>query len=220
MYYIVGDIHGQYGKLESLFNYLLQKIRPDDVIIFIGDYLDRGPSSYAVIEFLIDISRKFKTVFIMGNHEKMFLDYYETGQNYELYIRNGGISTIKSYIAECGSLKLPEKHVIFFNNLVHYYEEDDFIAVHAGLNPDTDSLDKQENFDLMWIRENFFLADKKWGKTVIFGHTPTPILNGTDNVYFDEERNIIGIDTYAMSEGYPLSCLRWPDKKIFQSYGI
>jgi len=140
------------------------------------------------------------------------------GDNYNNYIRNGGGYTIKSYIKNLNDFFLPESHRKFFKSLKLYYESDDFIAVHAGLNPEILELEEQNKDDMLWIREEFYKYPRRWGKTVIFGHTPTPYINHSDSVFFDETRNIIGLDTNAMSDGYPLTCLRWPDRKVYQAF--
>jgi len=217
-YYIIGDIHGRLSKIEKIISQISSYIEADDSIIFLGDYIDRGPASFEVIEFLIELSVKYKTVFLTGNHENMFIRFVTKGDNYNNYIYNGGGYTIKSYIKNLGKFTLPESHMVFFNGLLFYYETDDFIAVHAGLNPGIDKLDEQKKYDMIWIREAFYDHPRKWDKTIIFGHTPTPYLNNSGSVYFDETRNIIGLDTNAMSEGYPLTCMRWPDKKIYKAY--
>ncbi|NLV68488.1 MAG: serine/threonine protein phosphatase [Spirochaetes bacterium] len=217
-YYIIGDIHGHYGKLKNLFDVLKPHIRPDDLVIFLGDYIDRGPSSFEVVEFLVALSGTYRTIFLTGNHEDMFIRYLRKVDYAGNFIRNGGDYTIKSYIRNCKSMSLPETHIEFFNNLELYYEGSDFIAVHAGLNPGIDRLELQSRDDLIWIRGEFYLADKKWPKTVIFGHTPTPYIINSESVFVDEERNIIGIDTCAMLDKYPLTCIRWPDRRIFRAY--
>ncbi len=216
MYYIIGDIHGQIFKLLKLMSIIEEKISDNDTIIFLGDYIDRGKDSYSVIEYLFELSGKHKICFLKGNHEDMFIKYYYTGAGYDLYIRNGGMATIKSYKKAMGEMTLPEKHKKFFNSLNPFYEGDDFIAVHAGLRPFAGEPANQKSEDLLWIREDFFLADFSWDKTIIFGHTPTLFLNNSERIYSDKKRNIIGIDTGAMYENGPLTCLRWPDKKIFQ----
>lgn len=217
-YYIIGDIHGHYVKLKNLFDVLKSHIRADDVVIFLGDYIDRGPSSFEVVEFLVALSDTYRIVFLKGNHEDMFIKYLRKQDYAGNFIRNGGGYTIKSYLKHCKSKPLPHTHIEFFNSLKLYYEGSDFIAVHAGLNPGIDRLEFQSHDDLIWIREEFYRADKKWPKTVIFGHTPTPYIMNSGSVFVDEERNIIGIDTGAMIDQYPLTCIRWPDRKIFRAY--
>lgn len=217
MYYIVGDIHGQLSKLLKLMNTIEKEISDNDTMIFLGDYIDRGKDSYSVIEYLSGLSGKYKICFLKGNHEDMFMKYYTTGKGYDLYMINGGMATITSYKKALGEMRLPEKHKKFFNSLNLFYEGDDFIAVHAGLRPVYAGPANQDHEDILWIREDFFLADFRWDKTIIFGHTPTPTINNSERVYSDIKRNIIGIDTGAMYEDSPLTCLRWPDKKIFQA---
>jgi serine/threonine protein phosphatase 1 len=217
-YFLVGDIHGHLSKLKKIITLIKNDYKDGDSFIFLGDYIDRGPSSFEVIEFLIELSAKYNIVFLTGNHEDMFLRYLTKGDNYSNYIRNGGGYTIKSYTKNLNDFIIPESHKKFFNNLKLYYENDYFIAVHAGLNPGVKNMSEQKKNDMIWIREDFYKYPKKWDKTIIFGHTPTPYIHNSDSVYFDESRNIIGLDTNAMSDGYPLSCLRWPDRKVYQAY--
>lgn len=217
MFYIIGDIHGYYNKLSGLFEKIKKHITDDDTIIFLGDYIDRGKHSFEVIEFLIDLQQSYNTVYLRGNHESMFLDYLQ-GKEIPLYMYNGGQATIDSYIQIVGSLRLPEDHKAFFNNLKLYYETDDFIAIHAGMRPGI-PVELQSPYDMMWIREDFYLKQYRWPKLVVFGHTTTVNITGLPihEIYDDVHKNIIGIDTGAAYRG-PLTCLRLPDKKIFQSY--
>ncbi len=217
-YYIVGDIHGHLSKLKKIISAVSNDIKAEDKFIFLGDYIDRGPCSFEVIDYLIDLSSKYKTVFLTGNHEDMLIRFVTKGDNYNNYIRNGGGYTIKSYIANMNDFIIPEHHIKFFNSLKLYYENDEFIAVHAGLNPEALNIKEQKRYDLIWIREEFYQYLGRWEKTIIFGHTPTPYITNSDSIYIDESRNIIGIDTNAMSDGYPLTCLRWPDRKVYQAY--
>ena len=215
MYYIIGDIHGYFKRLVGLLDRLLKRIRPPDTVVFLGDYIDRGPQSYEVIDFLIELSRTptLNTVFLKGNHEDMFLKYLRGEDSAGVYIINGGDATIRSYIANRGVFELPKHHGEFFNGLRLYYEGEDFIAVHAGLNPDTDRLEAQDEYDLLWIREKFFRKEKRWDKTVVFGHTPVAYISREGPVYDDLDRNIIGIDSGVIF-GNPLTCLVWPTREI------
>jgi serine/threonine protein phosphatase 1 len=214
MYYLIGDIHGYFKRLVNLFNKLKPSVMKEDTIIFLGDYIDRGAHSYEVIDFLISASRTpdLSTVFLKGNHEDMLMSYLGGEDRNGLYIFNGGDATIRSYIAHQGEFRLPGHHREFFESLRLYYEGEDFIAVHAGLNPAV-PLQAQDEHDLIWIREKFFRADKRWDKTIIFGHTPTVYISGDSPVYIDEERNIIGLDTGVIF-GKSLSCLVWPERRI------
>lgn len=214
---IIGDIHGYFKRLANLFDQLTARIHPADTIIFLGDYIDRGPQSYEVLDFLVELSRTstLNTVFLKGNHEDMFMSYLRGEDHGGTYIINGGDATIRSYIAHRGAFELPKHHSDFISGLRLYYEGDDFIAVHAGLNPNTDSLEAQEEHDLLWIREPFFLNDRRWEKTVIFGHTPVSYISREDTIYNDVRRNIIGIDS-GVIYGNRLTCLVWPTREIIR----
>ncbi len=217
MYYIIGDIHGCYEKLIELYEIIAHRINENDIMVFLGDYIDRGANSFEVIEFLKILKNTHRTIFLRGNHEDMFLSYLKNKDTSGLYLYNGGMATLENYRQKRGSLSLPEKHKDFFNSLRFYYETDDFIAVHAGLRPGIDDIAEQSEHDLLWIRESFFLSTNPWQKLVVFGHTTTEHLPGGrwSEVYFDTKKNIAGIDTGAVYGG-KLTCLRLPDRVIFQ----
>ncbi len=216
MIYFIGDIHGHLERLVSLVREINSELQENDTIVFLGDYIDRGIDSYEVIEFLIELSRYRKAVFLKGNHEDMMLKYLKGDDPNGIFLYNGGDMTIRSYKKNVGAFKLPFHHRDFFSGLRLVHEGEDFIAVHAGLNPAKKSLADQDERDLLWIRDKFFRSSKRWEKTVIFGHTPTSYMGHGDQVYIDKERNIIGIDSGVIF-GRKMSCLRWPDRKIFYS---
>lgn len=217
MYYIIGDIHGCLPNLVELFGKIKGEISGNDIILFLGDYIDRGGYSSEVIRFLISISANYRTVFLKGNHEDMFIRYIRGEDRYGAFLSNGGRATLRSYSRKTGRFSVPEEHIRFYENLMKYHETDDFISVHAGFNPKVYNIEHQSEEDMLWIREPFYRSDRRWDKTVIFGHTPTKFL-GSDysGVYFNDEKNIIGIDTGAVYGGR-LTCLRWPDRAVFQS---
>jgi serine/threonine protein phosphatase 1 len=189
--FAVGDIHGCLYKLYSLYGRI--EFDPKrDRIVFLGDYIDRGPWSFGVIEFLLKLKRDCpKAVFLKGNHEEMLEDYL-SGKDRKTFMANGGDRTIQSYREN--ALKgqesvFPEKHLEFFRSLLPYYETDRFIFVHAGLREGVE-LRNQHTHDLLWSRGSFIYSDYDFGKIVVFGHTP-----------FSEPyitRNRIGIDTGAV----------------------
>ncbi len=217
MYYLVGDIHGCYDKLRKLYDIIGYRITDEDILVFLGDYIDRGEDSYEVIEFLKVLENAHNTVFLKGNHEDMFLSYLMGKDTGGLYLYNGGRNTLRNYHERHGDITLPEKHREFFNSLRDYYESESFIAVHAGLRPGIVDVKEQSQYDLLWIRDKFFMASWSWPKRVVFGHTPTMYIPGGSwgEVYNDEERNIIGIDTGAVYGGR-LTCLRLPDRVVYQ----
>lgn len=189
----MGDVHGCLRPLRKL----IDKISPTeaDRIVFLGDYIDRGPDSKGVIEYLLDFQKKFpQAVFLKGNHEEMFLNFL-SGQDQSIFLYNGGASTIESY-QESGGIRIPKEHLQFFQELKLSYETEDYIFVHAGLRPYI-PVNRQRTEDLLWIREDFLQSDYDWGKTVVYGHTPRrePLL---------EEKRIC-VDTGAVY-GHSLSC--------------
>ncbi len=209
--FAVGDIHGMVHLLERI----LERIPIDferDLLVFLGDYIDRGPYSKEVVDFLLDLSRKSKNiVFLKGNHEKMFMDFLQ-GADPLLYFWNGGRSTIESYgFLESMDGKyevfLPEEHSSFFRNLAVYLETDNYIFVHAGLKPGV-PIEQQSEDDLLWIRHEFIFSSCDFEKKVIFGHTPF-------NAPFVME-NKIGIDTGAVYGRY-LTCVQLPEEEFFFS---
>ncbi len=200
--FAIGDIHGCFSKLCALMDKI--KIdRDNDILLFLGDYIDRGPSSFEVVEYLIDLKKHFqKIVFLKGNHEEM-LENYLSGKDRPAYLKNGGQPTLESYMQRSrmtGSPPIPQKHLDFFESLLLYYQTDNFIFVHAGLRENI-PLEMQDPADFLWIREDFVSSDFDFGKRVIFAHTPykEPLV----------EPNKIGIDTGAVY-GNKLTCVELP----------
>ena len=198
----VGDIHGCLDLLQQL----MQQIVPcaDDQVIFLGDYIDRGPDSRGVIDYLLNFRQRCpQTVFLKGNHEAMLLDFL-AGHERLRYLLNGGETTLYGY-REKGKLVIPQPHLQFFRDLRLYFETENHIFVHAGLRPGISPQNQREE-DLLWIREDFLKSDYRWGKTIVFGHTPMR------KPYLKPER--IGLDTGA-AYGRSLSCCDVMRRKIW-----
>lgn len=206
----IGDIHGCNRQLKAL----LALVAPDphaDTLVLIGDYLDRGPDVRDVLDTLIGLRETFpKTVCIRGNHEEMFLDYYLRGLGEELYMSNGGWSTLASYgltLSDARSGRgVPESHIDFLSALPLYHETKDYLFVHAGLRPGI-PFDEQSPEDMLWIRHEFIDSDYPFERIVVFGHTPLrePLI----------EKNKIGIDTGAVYGGR-LTCMALPSLEVHQ----
>ncbi len=201
--YVVGDIHGCLQPLKRL----LAKIGPQagDEVVFIGDYIDRGPQSREVVDHLLGLP--YRCVFLLGNHEKMLLDYL-AGADEGLYLANGGLATLESYGGDPANI--PPAHLSFFRSLRPMYETPEYLFVHAGIRPML-ALEKQKLDDLVWIRHEFFQFIGRYPKPVVFGHTPVR------QVLLSEDR--IGIDTGCVYGG-KLTCLKLPERVIIQVPGI
>ncbi|MGD8264339.1 MAG: metallophosphoesterase family protein [Desulfobacterales bacterium] len=207
--FAIGDIHGCLAKLRAL----IGKIPIDftrDTLLFIGDYIDRGPHSVEVVDYLINFKKRHPgVIFLKGNHEDM-LEKYLNGTDRFTYLLNGGQRTLDSYLnqsTKSDAFPIPAHHKDFYRSLKLYYETDKYIFVHAGMRPKV-QLEFQENEDLLWIRDKFIYTKYNFGKRVIFGHTPLskPLV----------ESNKIGIDTGAVY-GNVLTCVRLPDLEFFSA---
>jgi serine/threonine protein phosphatase 1 len=207
--FAIGDIHGCYDRLKAL----MEKIPIDcsrDALVFIGDYIDRGPHSVEVVDYLIQLKNRFpEVIFLKGNHEDM-LDKFINGADRSTYLLNGGQQTLDSYLTkpvQSESFPIPPDHMEFFKSLRLFYETEEFIFVHAGLRPRV-PLESQNTEDLLWIRDKFVSTKYNFGKRVIFGHTPLkkPLV----------EPNKIGIDTGAVY-GNALTCIQLPDLVFFKT---
>jgi serine/threonine protein phosphatase 1 len=202
MDYAIGDIHGCLEKLQRL----LACIRYDpstDRLLFLGDYIDRGPHSKGVIELLIQLQRENPAnVFLMGNHEDNFLNYVHACVTervdywlVEPFLAGGGVATLQSYAPGVRDLydarllaSVPPEHLTFLQRLPLYWTNETYIAVHAGVRPGI-PLDQQAENDLLRIRGPFLRTLHGLGKCVIFGHTPFPAVQ--------RAADKIGIDTGA-----------------------
>lgn len=211
--YAIGDIHGESSKLDLMHSMIRADARgraaDRKVVVYLGDYVDRGPDSAGVVERLVgDPLPGFETVFLKGNHEEFMLHFLETGDSASGWFHNGGLDTLEGYGVEVrghslwrpdsGELrdaldeKLPDSHRRFLEALDLYHIEGDYLFVHAGIRPGR-ALEEQTAADMLWIRNRFLESNKDHGFMVVHGHTPRD---------FPEIRpNRIGIDTGAVYGG-------------------
>ncbi|MDT8444071.1 MAG: metallophosphoesterase family protein [Desulfuromonadales bacterium] len=200
----IGDIHGCLEQLSALMIQVAPALA--DQVVFLGDYVDRGPDSAGVIDYLIKFGETFPaTVFLRGNHEQMFCDYLD-GQDPSAFLINGGRMTLNSY-KNNGQWPIPPSHWIFLKTLLDYYETQDCIFVHAGLRPGV-PLAAQDSSDLLWIRRDFISSDYDWGKIVVYGHTPH------EKPFLTETR--LGLDTGCVY-GRRLTCCDVRSKQVWQT---
>ncbi len=224
MLYAVGDIHGELEKLDELLEKL--PLEQGDRLVFLGDYVDRGMDSRGVIERLIQFSRNWPCVFLLGNHESMFLDFLGwTDDAYfggDAFLMNGGDRTLASYgyfdrdQPDRETFRLPKEHEDFLLSLVRFHRDGDYLFVHAGLGGSQSKYDelgyalkRAKVEDLLWNRTSCDMPHRL-GVTVVYGHTPSENLDVRWNLPYS-----IGIDTGAVFGG-PLTAIRLPDETIFQ----
>lgn len=195
---VISDIHGCYEELKDLLFFLEEEgeyNKDTDKLIFLGDYVDRGKDSRLVVKFVRELQENNPNVIaLMGNHEDMMIDHYRGFDSWWRF--NGGDKTIKSYAGFNNQLRSDIK---WMENLPLYYEDENFIYVHAGVDVNK-PLEQQDRQTLLWIREPFIWAEKKYHKQVIFGHTPTVTLNGGSKPIYTITNNV-GIDTGCVFGG-------------------
>lgn len=194
----IGDIHGCRGKLSKILTHL--QLNVQDKLIFLGDYIDRGPDSAGVISDLIWLSQTVSCVFLRGNHEDMLLRTLREEPNMvHLFVENGGNATMASY--DCWPI--PDAHQMFLENTRLYHKEKDTLFVHAGLNPTNGPLENQDEHDLLWIRNDYLQnPEHPWPFRIVSGHTP----HKEPSVSADGNRIVIDTGAVYGKNGYGSLC--------------
>lgn len=213
--YAVGDVHGHLDAFRRLLDKLsddLARSRPAErpLLVFVGDYVDRGPDSRGVIDAILALEAgdEFEVAALKGNHEDALLRFLANAGFGPNWLTNWGEATLRSYgvrppapggeAAETPRVQaellaaLPPAHRAFLGRLATSLSVGDYLFVHAGVRPGVD-LAAQAEQDLIWIRYEFLESDADFGKVVVHGHTPTdrPELKA----------NRIGIDTGVYYSG-------------------
>lgn len=211
--YAVGDIHGRADLLDDM----MQLVETDSeavvparetILVFIGDYVDRGPDSAGVIDRLLTLvrDRRYRTHLLKGNHEVMFLNFLEDPAALFQWAVNGGAATMESYDIDVQAMQMepsedlrqlalaaiPADHLKLLRNLETFVVIGDYLFVHAGVRPGVPLAEQSED-DMVWIREPFLEHEGDLGKFVIHGHTPVREP--------DIRTNRIDIDTLAWRSG-------------------
>lgn len=171
--YAVGDIHGALDKLEKLVATCRQHAGGRAMkLVFLGDYIDRGPNSAGVIRLLMSLQSELQEnlVALTGNHEALALGVLDGKMRLSGWLLNGGATTLQSYgVREVG--ELPRAHLDWMRSLRLSYDDGRRFFVHAGVDPQR-PLDAQDEHDLIWIREPFLSDARDYGRLIVHGHTP------------------------------------------------
>ena len=208
--YAIGDVHGCADQLRELISLidLDQQTRPskNHKIIFLGDYVDRGPANREVIEYLIELKNSPRNVeFVLGNHDERILSFLEDpALVWDNVMRWGGARTLEDYgivpdpseneeqvSARFGNA-FPDDHFAFLQSLPRFTSSGDYFFCHAGVRPDV-PLSEQTDQDLIWIRYDFLLHEGEFEKVVVHGHTP-----GDEP---EVKTNRINVDTHCYESG-------------------
>ena len=217
--YAIGDIHGRLDLLTHLHGLIAadaQRAAAErQILLYVGDYVDRGPDSAGVIELLLDHPLPgFEIVHLLGNHEDAMLRFPDDISVGPTWLQYGGVETLLSYDIELSSggwrderelrrlqgevrRRVPRRHVEFMRGMKLLHLEGDYLFVHAGIRPGV-PLERQERDDLLWIRSEFLESREDHGKIIVHGHSITPVP--------ELRPNRIGIDTGAFFSDR-LTCL-------------
>ncbi len=188
--YAIGDIHGEAGLLDRLARKIeidLARHRPETAeVVFLGDYIDRGPDSRGVIERLASRDFPFPFTALRGNHEDLMLQALEAPDAMASWSHVGGIETLRSYGLDAAETlkgkglskwreamidRLPPSHRAFLESTLLSRTIGGYFFVHAGARPGV-PLDRQEERDLLWIREECYASSHDFGRVLVHGHTP------------------------------------------------
>jgi serine/threonine protein phosphatase 1 len=204
----IGDIHGCLSHLDALLESIAPT--PEDHLIFLGDFVDRGPDSALVLQRIMQLSKTHRVTALIGNHEQMMLAARDSREKLSDWLERGGDATLRSYAGSRATLRdVPANHWKFLSeNLVDYLETDTHIFVHANAYPDL-SMPEQPEYMLRWERCDEIAAHES-GKTIICGHTPQKSGKPMNLGY------AICIDTNACRNGL-LTCLDATTGRVWQA---
>lgn len=225
----IGDVHGMYEKLIKL----MDKIRfnPDeDLLIFLGDYIDRGPDPGRCLQYIFALQQQYPDVVVclMGNHEVMMSSYFmqKRGSYNNLivdyagsWLDNGGLETLKQLDEMDADTK--EELLQWVMNLPVKYQYQDYFFCHAGVDPDV-PLAVQNEFDMLWRRQQWW-EQYKGEETLVVGHTPVQkVMKLTGKERRTPKplflaNHVIMCDTGAYMSGGKLSCVEVLAGKVWQA---
>jgi serine/threonine protein phosphatase 1 len=213
--YAVGDVHGRLDILEPLIkdivtDMLRSKPAQSPLLVFLGDYVDRGDASAGVIDLILKLktSSGFQVLTLKGNHEEALLQFLDDPDFGAAWMAHGGATTLASYgvvpptarndpeawrrTRDAFAKALPQAHLTFLQRLELMVTVGDYAFVHAGVRPGV-SLELQDEHDLLWIRQDFLQSQGQFEKIIVHGHTPAEQPQLT--------RHRLGLDTGAYATG-------------------
>jgi serine/threonine protein phosphatase 1 len=203
--YAVGDIHGSLDKLKGLIAACRQHADGREILlVFLGDYIDRGPDSAGVVRFVLTLQSETpgRVIALKGNHEAWALGVADGTMRLGGWLLNGGAATLLSYGVK-DAADLPRAHLDWMRSLPLSYDDGRRFFVHAGVNPQK-PLDAQDEAELLWIREPFLDDERDYGRLIVHGHTPL------DTAGPDLRSNRLNLDTAAVFGG-PLTAAVFDD---------
>jgi serine/threonine protein phosphatase 1 len=192
--YAIGDIHGRFDLLTKALGAIARDSAAPVTVVFLGDYIDRGPQSREVVERLMRGPERAVDhwICLKGNHEAMASEACNTGRNRSVWLDNGGDATLDSFAG-----RIPASVIDWFDRLPLRHETERHFFVHAGIMPGV-PLDAQDDETMLWIRHRFLDDTRDHGKHIVHGHTPSymaelkPNRTNLDSMAFSTGRLSIG----------------------------
>jgi serine/threonine protein phosphatase 1 len=213
--YIISDIHGEFLKFKNALTKV--KFSKSDTLFILGDMIDRGMDSKAVLDLIIRLRNAgFNVNCLLGNHEKMFVDSRSDFAIYMKWLKVGGSQTLSSFLT-ANIENVPDIYFNFINSLPYYIEYNDYIFVHAGLDMSNQN-PFEDRHSMLWLRDWSTVYDENWlnERTVIHGHTPM----NRDNIeqQVRDGKKVIGIDNGAFlsNKGNGGLCILHLESMTFQ----
>ena len=215
---IVSDIHGCAYTFRVLINQKV-KLTKDDHLYLLGDYIDRGPDSKGVFDFIFELWNKgYSITCLRGNHEDMLLRSYDGDAMYaRMWRNNGGDQTMESFGLQYDIRQIPSEYIEFMRGLDYHVDLDECVMVHAGLNFDLDN-PFRDQYSLLWLRHWYKKLDRNWlGKRIIIhGHTPKPKRHIEESLFHLGDLPILNIDAGCYVYGHLCAFDQTNGKLYFQ----
>jgi serine/threonine protein phosphatase 1 len=236
----IGDIHGNRSALLDILDQIRGEVGPDDTVVFLGDYIDRGPDTRACIEAILELRRsaRAEVVCLLGNHEDWLLRTLHDHRRHSWLLGMEAFDTIRSYSPDAARVlsdavssagaglylergplpyevffnAVPEEHIRFFESLRVYYRTAELLCTHGGLDPRIGRLEEQSREAMIWGAGGF-PSGYEGAEIIVYGHWNNAVLTAGWPTPAIVGRTI-GIDT--ISHGV-LTALRLPDGRVFQS---
>ena len=228
--FVLSDIHGAFDSFKSILKYWHEE---EEQLVILGDLADRGPKSKEALLFTRQLVEEKEAILIKGNHDDMLEKYLKNPRKHQgHYYMNGGESTLRSLLGDeflenqgaKNAKRIKEDYpwlLPFLESLRYFYEWEDYLFVHAGVDLTLDHWRDSSKRDFIWIREGFYDQKNTTDKRIVFGHTVTSRLHGNFSNFEVWKTNdgLIGIDGGAVYGGQ-LNALSLSKEGIENSYSI
>jgi serine/threonine protein phosphatase 1 len=237
----IGDIHGNIRALDDLLRVLAEEIDGNDTVVFLGDYIDRGPDSKACIARILDFRQTTtgRVVTLLGNHEQWLIRTYRDYTCHSWILGMEALSTIQSYSGVAASAlrqalgdfgarivlerlplpydlffdAVPTAHIEFLSSLRTFFRSEDAVCVHGGLDPAGERVEQQMQENLVWGMDGFPECYRA-ADVVLYGHANNPVVDRNGWPHPRIVGRTFGLDTIGKGV---LTAIRLPDGAVFQS---